>query len=72
MRLQFFTRLGNALGELAQDELATLLSLQQCLLQNLIAQAIHLDIHLSSSDTIAGTSHFEVHVAQVILITQNI
>ncbi len=51
---------------------ATLTGLLQGFLQHFVGQAVHLDIHLGSGDTVLGTGHLEVHVTQVILIAQDI
>lgn len=47
-------------------------SLFQRLGQHLVRKAIDLDIHLGSRDTVLGTRHLEVHVAQVVLIAQDV
>ena len=50
----------------------TPLRLVQCLFHNFTGNAVDLDIHLQRGDTLGGSRHLEVHVAQVILITQNV
>ena len=72
MGLQLGTRLGQSLHHLTQDMLTTSLSLHQSLLQNLVRQTVALDIHLCSSQTVGSTSGLEVHVAQVVLVTEDI
>ena len=44
----------------------------QCSFQNFVRKSVNLDIHLSSRDTIFCSGYLEVHIAQVIFITQNI
>ena len=51
---------------------ARFLGLCQRHLHDLFGDALDLDVHLQSGDTVGGTCHLEVHVAQVILITQNV
>ena len=36
------------------------------------AQAINLDVHLDTADTIAGTGNLEVHVTKMIFITKDV
>ena len=48
------------------------LSLIQGHLHNFAGDAFNLNIHLQSSDTFAATRNFEVHVAQMIFVTQNV
>ena len=69
---QLRTWLSNSIGDALQDVLTTSLSLHQCLLQNVERQTVALDIHLGSSQTILCTSGLEVHITQVVLITENI
>ena len=66
------TWLRDCLHHAVEDVLTTSLSLHQSLLKNLEAQTITLDIHLCSSQAIAGTSGLEVHITQVVLITEDI
>ena len=40
--------------------------------QHLVGEAVDLDIHLRGGDTVAGTRHLEVHVAQMILVAQDV
>ena len=37
-----------------------------------LGNALDLDIHLQCGNTLVGTSHFEVHIAKVILVAENI
>ena len=72
MRLQLFARLGDAIRQFAEDVFATGFGLQQGLLQDVVGQTIALDIHLRGGDTILRTRHLEVHVAQVVLIAEDV
>src|SRR5690349_4338116 len=46
--------------------------LYQGSMQDLFGDPLNLDIHLQGSNAVFGTRHLEIHVAQVIFITQNI
>ena len=41
-------------------------------LENFIAETIALDIHLRGRDTVACAGNLEVHVAEVVLVSENI
>ncbi len=70
--LHLSTWLRDSLHHAVEDVLTTSLSLHQSLLENLEAQTVALDIHLCSGQTIAGTCGLEVHITQVVLITEDI
>ena len=70
--LQFGTWLSDSVGELAQDVLATFLGLHKSLLKDVEAQSVTLDIHLCGSQSVLRTSGLEVHVAQVVLVAEDI
>ena len=70
--LHLSTWLRDCLHHAVEDVLTTSLSLHQSLLENLEAQTVALDIHLCSGQTIAGTCGLEVHITQVVLITEDI
>ena len=72
MRLQIGTWFGDGLHHLAHDMLPSGLGLCQCFLKDLIREAVHLDIHLCGGDSIFGAADLEVHIAQVVFITQYI
>src|SRR5690606_17935559 len=57
---------------LAQDVHTAFVSLGQCNLHDFLGDALDLDIHLQGSDTFLGTGNLEVHIAQVIFVTQNV
>ena len=58
--------LGDGLGHLVQDVEPAVARLGQGLGQDLVAQALDLDVHLQGRDPLAGAGDLEVHVAQVI------
>ena len=70
--LVVLTRFADGLHHFAHDVQATLTGLLEGFLQYFVAQAVHLDIHLGSGDAVLGTGHLEVHIAQVIFVTQDI
>ena len=72
MRLVILARSRDSLVDEVEDVEAAFLSLVQCLLENLIRQTIALDIHLGSGDTVNGTRYLEVHITQVVLISQDV
>ena len=51
---------------------ARFFGLGQCHLHDLFGNALDFDVHLQSGNTVRGTGHFEVHIAQVIFVAQNI
>ena len=72
MGLQFGTWSGQCLEHLVEDVLTTSLGLHQCLLQNLVAESIALDVHLGSGQALGSTCGLEVHVAQVVLVAEDV
>ena len=71
-RLVVSARLGNGLEHLAHDVDTSLACLLECLCQHIIAEAVNFDIHLGCGDTVFGTGHLEVHVAEVILVAKDV
>ncbi len=55
-----------------QDVQTSTTSLLQSNLHDLFGDAFDLDVHLQRGHTFGGTGYFEVHVAQVIFVTQNV
>src|SRR5215217_8238806 len=68
----FGTRSGDGIGHLAQDVDTTTLGLLERDLHDLLGDAGDLDVHLERGDADFGTSHLEVHVAEVVFITQDV
>ena len=56
----------------AEDEVATLFGLAEGNLHDLLVDAFDLDVHLQGGDAFFGTGHLEVHVTQVVFVTQDI
>ncbi len=72
VRAHLFTRRGEGLRHLPEDVNTTSASLLQCLEHEIAAQALDLDVHLNGRDPIRGSTDLEVHVAEVVLVTQDI
>src|SRR5690606_8836720 len=68
----FRTAGGDGVGHFAQDVDAAALGLLEGDLHDLLGNAGDLDVHLQAGDALIGTGHLEVHVAQVIFVTQNV
>ena len=63
---------GNSLGHFAQNMNTAFVSLRQSGLHNLFGNGRNFDIHLQSGNAVFGTGNFEVHIAEMVFITQNI
>ena len=64
--------LGDCVVNDIEDMHSALTSLLKSLLEYFVAQAVDLDIHLRSSDTFFCACHLEVHIAEMILIAEDI
>src|SRR5262245_58935600 len=60
------------LGHLAEDVQAAGVGLLQRLAHDLLGDAGDLDVHLQRGDALLSAGHLEVHVAQVVLVAQNV
>ena len=69
---QFGTWLGDGFGEFRKDVLSALFCLHQCLFKNFKTQSVALDVHLRGGKTVFGTCGLEVHISQVVFISQDI
>ena len=45
---------------------------RQSTLEDFVAKTINLDIHLSSGDTVSGTRYLEVHITEVVFVTEDV
>jgi hypothetical protein len=63
--------LGDGLGHFAEDVQAAFWPGQRDL-HDLFGDAVDLDVHLQRGDAVGGAGHLEVHVAEVILVTQDV
>ena len=66
------TRRINRLFHHAQDVQTRTFSLVQSNLHDLFGDTFNFDIHLQGRDTVTGTRYFEVHIAQVVFVAQNV
>ena len=64
--------IADRLGHLVQDVEPAVLGLIQGDPHDLLGDRGDLDVHLQGRDALAGAGHLEVHVAQVILVTQDV
>src|SRR5690606_36197686 len=69
---QLGARLGDDLVHLAEDVQTGFQRLLQRLLHDLFGDALDLDVHLQRGHTLGGTGYLEVHVAQVVFVTQDV
>jgi hypothetical protein len=65
-------RAAQALGHLAQDVQAAVLGLAERHLHDLLVDRGDLDVHLQRGDAAIGAGDLEVHVAEVILVAQDV
>src|SRR5262249_6634451 len=65
-------RPAQTLGHLAQDVDAAILRLRKRHLHDLLVDRGDLDVHLERGDAALGAGDLEVHVAEVILVTQDV
>src|SRR6185295_5629420 len=72
MLAELRTRGGQSLGHFTEDVQATFLGLGERDLHDLFGDAGDLDIHLQRGDTLVGARHLEVHVAEMILVAENV
>ena len=63
---------GDRLRHLAEDVQTAFLRLSERDAHDLFGDAGDLDVHLQRRDTLLGACHLEVHVAEVIFITEDV
>ena len=63
---------GERLGHFAENVQAAILGLAQRGLHDLFGDAGDLDVHLQRGNAAFGAGHLEVHVAEVILVTEDV
>src|SRR5690606_20964278 len=69
---EFFTRGRKSLRHFAENVDATALGLFQSDLHDLFGDTVDLDVHLQRGDAVFRTGNLEVHVAEVIFITEDV
>ncbi len=67
-----FRRFGQCFCHLAQNVQAAVFCLCQSGFHDFRCDTCNLDVHLQAGDTCFGTGNFEVHVAQVVFVTQDV
>src|SRR3954468_8352547 len=71
-----FAELGTGVGErlrhLAEDVDTSILGLAERDLHDLLGDALDLDVHLERGDALLGTGDLEVHVAEMVLVTEDV
>ena len=72
VRLEFGTRFGDGVGEAVQNVLTTGFRLHQRFFEDFKRESVALDVHLRGSQTVDGARRLEVHVAEVILVAENV
>ena len=69
---QLGARGGERLAHLAEDMHAAVLRLRERDLHDLLGDTGNLDVHLQGGDALLGAGHLEVHVAEVVLVAENV
>ena len=70
--LQLNANVGHGLKHFAEDVCAAFAGLIQGLLHDFEAQALNFDVHLARGDAVGSTRYLEVHVAEVVFVTQDV
>ena len=69
---QLLARLDDGLTHLAENVQPPLAGLGQRLLHDLAGDAVNLDVHLQGGDAVGGAGHLEIHVAQMVLVADDV
>ena len=72
MRLEVRPGLGNGLFHDVEDMHSATARLFERLFENLERKAVNLDVHLCGSNAIAGACDLEIHIAEMVFITEYI
>src|SRR5574344_122085 len=72
LRFKFCTWFSDSISQFTKDMFTTSLRLHKSLFKNIETESVTLDIHLRSCKTVFRTCGLEVHISQVVFITQNI
>ena len=72
MLAELGARRGQRLRHLAEDVHAAVLRLAERDLHDLFGDAGDLDVHLQRGDAVLGAGHLEVHVAEMILVAEDV
>src|SRR5690606_31277054 len=69
---QFAACAADDLVHLTEDVQAGFMSLGQCLFHDFFGDAFDLDVHLQGVHALGGAGYLEVHVAQVVFVTEDV
>ena len=72
MIFQFGTWFGNCLLDFTKNMHTSFFCLVQSTFQNFIRETVYFNVHLGSCNTVFGTCYFEVHITQVVFITEDV
>ena len=63
---------GNDLAHLAEDMLPGVMRLGEGLLHDFLGDALDLDVHLQGRDALGGAGDLEIHIAEVVLVAEDV
>ena len=72
MGLVVLARSRDGLVDYVEDVETAFTSLVECAFEDLVAETVALDVHLCGGDAVDCTGNFEVHVAEVVLVTEDV
>ena len=67
-----FARFGNSRLDVVEDVETTLASLLKSFGEDVVGEAVDLDIHLAGGYTVASATNLEVHIAEVIFVAEDV
>ena len=72
VRLVVFTWVIHSLHHLTEDVFTTSLSLCECFFEDFVRKSVALDVHLRSGQTFERTRGLEVHISEVVFVTEDV
>ena len=72
VRLVVFTWVIHSLHHLTEDVFTTSLGLCECFFEDFVRKTIALDVHLRSGQTFERTRGLEVHITEVVFVTEDV
>ena len=72
MRLVVLARSRDGLVDYVEDMQTAFLCLCEGFLERLVAESVALDVHPGGGDALGGSGYLEVHVAEVVLIAEDV
>ena len=67
-----FARSVDRLHHFAHDVHSAFMCLRESLFEHFVGKSVHLDVHLGRRDSVLGPGHLEVHVPEVIFVTEDV